>query len=97
MFSGYIKIIIATSILCLTIYIIIITFLIFFGIFALLAYPHSNFLHPSAEWIAKAHKKYPHLGGFINVIGYWTYSIFYVLAEIWGSIEVGELSRPKFS
>jgi AAA family ATP:ADP antiporter len=66
-------------------YIISIMFLIFFGVFALLIYPNINILHPSAEWINQAYKNLPVLRGFINVIGYWTYAIFYVAAEIWGS------------
>ncbi len=66
-------------------YAVVTPFLIFFGAFAFIIYPHLNVLHPSQDWIDQATANYPALGGFINIIGYWAYSLFYVLAEIWGS------------
>ncbi len=66
-------------------YVVVTPFLIFFGAFAFIIYPHLNVLHPSQDWIDQATANYPALSGFINIIGYWAYSLFYVLAEIWGS------------
>jgi len=66
-------------------YIVVAPFLLFFGVFAFLIYPNLAMLHPSAEWSAAAHASYPALGGFIDIISYWAYSLFYVLSEIWGS------------
>lgn len=66
-------------------YIVVTPFLIFFGAFAFLIYPHLDTLHASKEWTAAMHAAYPALSGFIDIISYWAYSLFYVLSEIWGS------------
>lgn len=66
-------------------YAVITPFLVFFGIFAFIIYPNLAVLHPSKEWIEQTTAHYPALSGFINIVGYWAYSLFYVLAEIWGS------------
>jgi len=66
-------------------YVVVTPFLIFFGAFAFIIYPNLELLHPSKAWIEQAIASYPTLSGFINIIGYWSYSLFYVLAEIWGS------------
>ena len=66
-------------------YALVTPFLMFFGAFAFIIYPNLDMLHPSKEWIAHAHASFPALKGFINIIGYWSYALFYVLAELWGS------------
>lgn len=66
-------------------YAVVTPFLIFFGAFAFIIYPNLALLHPSKEWIDNSIASYPSLSGFINIVGYWSYSLFYVLAEIWGS------------
>ena len=66
-------------------YAVITPFLVFFGVFAFVIYPNIGVLHPSQEWVSQAIANYPTLSGFINIAGYWSYSLFYVLAEIWGS------------
>lgn len=61
-------------------------FIVFFGAFAYLIYPNLNVLHPSAETVAAWREACP---GFmywpIAIIGNWSYSLFYILAEIWGA------------
>lgn len=66
-------------------YAVITPFLVFFGAFAFLIYPNLTALHPSVESIATLKASYPTLTGFIDIYGYWSYSLFYVLSEIWGS------------
>jgi ATP:ADP antiporter, AAA family len=66
-------------------YAVVTPFLVFFGAFAFFIYPNLELLHPSAESLAAMHKAAPGLSGFINIYGYWAYSLFYILAEIWGS------------
>lgn len=66
-------------------YAVVLPFLIFFGAFGFLIYPNLAMLHPSAESIQALHASYPRLSGFIDLYAYWAYSLFYVLAEIWGS------------
>lgn len=66
-------------------YAVVMPFLIFFGAFAFVIYPNLEALHPSAESISALKMSYPALGGFIDIYAYWSFSLFYVLAEIWGS------------
>lgn len=66
-------------------YVVVTPFLVFFGAFAFILYPNIEFLHPSAALVESLHAQYPKLGGFINIWANWTFSLFYILAEIWGS------------
>jgi AAA family ATP:ADP antiporter len=66
-------------------YVIVTPFLIFFGLFAFVIGPNADLLHPSKELVASWHGQFPRLSGFIDIIAYWSYSLFYVLSEIWGS------------
>lgn len=61
------------------------TFLVFFAVFGLVLYPYSEALQPTAQiiWL-QAHLpesfKY-----FILLYQHWVYSLFYIMAELWGS------------
>jgi len=66
-------------------YAVVAPFLLFFGAFAFVIYPNLGALHPSVESVAALKAAYPALGGFIDIYAYWSFSLFYVLAEIWGS------------
>lgn len=66
-------------------YAVVMPFLIFFGAFAFVIYPNLEALHPNPESIAALKASYPALTGFIDIYAYWAFSLFYVLAEIWGS------------
>ncbi len=60
-------------------------FLVFFVLFATVLYPNRMALHPveSADWLASMLPA--GLQGLVAVYKYWTYSLFYTLAELWGS------------
>ena len=60
-------------------------FLIFFLCFAYLIYPIQESLHMSLESIHAFQEAYPLLKWVVPLIGNWTYSIFYILSELWGS------------
>ncbi|MDE6576502.1 MAG: NTP/NDP exchange transporter [Opitutales bacterium] len=65
-------------------------FLLFFGCFAFLIYPNIDVLHPSEEtiasWLAACPESIQESLKFpIMIIGNWSYSLFYILAEIWGA------------
>lgn len=60
-------------------------FIVFFGAFAYVIYPNLDYLHPSVELVTSLKTSYPWAEQFFNIFGYWTFSLFYVLAEIWGS------------
>jgi len=66
-------------------------FLIFFGLFATVIYPNVNVLHPNL-FIDKMATLLP--AGFsapLSIIRNWSYALFYVMAEMWGSVVVSLL------
>ena len=67
-------------------YATILPFLAFFAVFALYLYPHRDALHPSVELIGQLKADYPNFQWLFPIYGYWTYSLFYVLSEMWGSV-----------
>ncbi|AZL15198.1 Npt1/Npt2 family nucleotide transporter [Rickettsiales endosymbiont of Stachyamoeba lipophora] len=72
-------------------YAVIVPFLVFFGLFGFVIYPNIDILHPAAETVARLHTEYPNLGGFIDIYANWSFSLFYVMAEIWGSAMISLL------
>lgn len=66
-------------------------FLVFFGLFGFFIYPNLDILHPTVESLEHLHEAYPRLSGFIDIYGYWAYSAFYVMSEIWGSAMISLL------
>ncbi len=69
-------------------YVIVAPFLLFFLIFAFILHPNFDALHPTANFVNKLNTTYPAFSGFISIYAFWSYSIFYVLSEIWGSAMV---------
>ena len=61
-------------------------FLIFFGLFATVLYPNQDLLHPthSADYLQSILPE--GLGGLIAIFRNWTNSLFYIMAELWGSV-----------
>lgn len=66
-------------------YITALPFLIFFVCFAFFIYPHKEYLHMSLATIEHYQALYPKLKWIVPLIGSWTYSLFYILSELWGS------------
>lgn len=66
-------------------YIMIGFFLTFFSSFAFIIYPNLDLLHPSQETIFNLQQYYPNFKMLIAMWGNWTYCLFYVFAELWGS------------
>ncbi len=60
-------------------------FIVFFGVFGFLIYPNIDTLHPSSATIYNLQQYYPNFKMFIAMWGNWTYCLFYILAELWGS------------
>jgi AAA family ATP:ADP antiporter len=67
-------------------YAILLPFLGFFTAFAFFIYPYKEVLHMSLESINQYQAAYPNLHWFIPVIGNWSFSLFYILSELWGSV-----------
>lgn len=72
-------------------YTIVTGFLVYFGLYGFFLHPNVHWLHPSPAYLAELSTTYPSLEGFINVLGNWAYSSFYIMAEIWGSSMVALL------
>ena len=66
-------------------YVTAVPFLIFFVCFAFIIYPYKDLLHMSLDSIEEYQAIYPSIKWIIPLIGNWTYSIFYILSELWGS------------
>ena len=69
-------------------YVIIVPFLAYFFIFGFVINPNFDLFHPSKEVVNALHEAHPHAQGFIDIVCYWSYSLFYILAELWGSVGV---------
>lgn len=72
-------------------YVTIIPFIVFFGLFAVYLYPARDQVTPvtSVEflraWLPAG------WGGFVAAYQHWTFSLFYILAELWGSVALSLL------
>lgn len=66
-------------------YATIIPFILFFGVFTILFYPNREVLQPTAfaNWLQASLPV--GMLGLVEAIRHWTYSLFYILAELWGS------------
>ncbi len=61
-------------------------FLVFFALFALVFYPSKHLLHPT-DLADQLQAYLPQgLGGIVSIFRNWIYAVFYVLAELWGSV-----------
>ncbi|MDR0678643.1 MAG: NTP/NDP exchange transporter [Puniceicoccales bacterium] len=60
-------------------------FILFFGLFGFAIYPHLDFFQPSIARVAAWQEAFPRYRWLIAIGGNWTYSLFYILAELWGS------------
>ncbi len=72
-------------------YACIIPFVAFFGAFAFIIYPNKALLHPSSETVEAMKLAIPHLRFIFALWGAWSYAIFYIMAELWGSVVVSLL------
>lgn len=65
---------------------VIAPFLIFFALFATVLYPNRDLLHPTL--VADRLQAFLPQGlmGLVAIFRNWTYALFYVLAELWGSV-----------
>ncbi|MDR3178912.1 MAG: NTP/NDP exchange transporter [Oscillospiraceae bacterium] len=75
-----------------TFYITVFSFLIFYAIFGFILYPIANNIHLSEGWIKNMQKSTP--GLFYEIwplIGNWSFALFYIISEIWGSLVISSL------
>ncbi|MES2252399.1 MAG: Npt1/Npt2 family nucleotide transporter [Pseudomonadota bacterium] len=70
-------------------YIIITPFLLYYAFFGFVIHPNSEWFHPSKESIDALNAAFPALTGLIDMYACWSYSLFYILTEIWGNAMIG--------
>jgi AAA family ATP:ADP antiporter len=66
-------------------------FVTFFAAFAFVLYPNKETLHMSLDTITSLQESFPRFHWFIPVLGNWSFSLFYILAELWGSVVLSML------
>lgn len=65
---------------------VITPFLAFFALFAFVLFPHQDTLHPH-HFADQLQEALPvGMGGLVAMIRYWSFTAFYVMAELWGAI-----------
>ncbi|KAH7366072.1 hypothetical protein KP509_18G062100 [Ceratopteris richardii] len=72
-------------------YACIIPFIAFFGGFAFVLYPLKDVLHPTALADSLLKVLGPSFLGPVAILRIWTFCLFYVMAELWGSVVVSVL------
>ncbi len=60
-------------------------FLLFFGLYPYCIYPFVDSIHMSLDTIQEYQELYPNIKWIIPLVGNWTYTLFYILSELWGS------------
>ena len=61
-------------------------FLVFFALFAFYIFPNHETLHLSAHQSNQLIHNYPNLKWFILLLSNWSFSLFYIIAELWPNI-----------
>ncbi|KAI5055097.1 hypothetical protein GOP47_0030242 [Adiantum capillus-veneris] len=72
-------------------YACILPFIAFFGGFAFVLYPLKDVLHPTALADSLLKALGPSFLGPVAILRIWTFCLFYVMAELWGSVVVSVL------
>jgi AAA family ATP:ADP antiporter len=72
-------------------YTMISVFIGFFAIFLFVLYPNRDLLHPN-EFADQLQAYLPQgFGGLVAIVRNWTFSLFYIMSELWGSIAMSLL------
>lgn len=72
-------------------YMITIGFGLFFFIFGNFIFPRVDSCHISREGLAAVRLAHPRLGEFIAMAGLWSFSLFYVMAELLGTVFITQM------
>lgn len=66
-------------------YVTALPFLVFFGLYPYVIYPFVSSIHMSLETIQYYQEQFPNIKWIVPLVGNWTYTLFYILSELWGS------------
>ncbi|CAH2067987.1 unnamed protein product [Thlaspi arvense] len=72
-------------------YTVIIPFIVYFGAFGFVMYPLSNLIHPEALADKLLATLGPRFMGPLAILRIWSFCLFYVMAELWGSVVISVL------
>lgn len=72
-------------------YAAVLPLLAFYMLFAAVLYPAANLLHPHGMYSSMAQHVPLGLHGLLKVIEHWTFSLFFCIAELWGSVVISVL------
>ncbi|KAE9600504.1 hypothetical protein Lal_00045406 [Lupinus albus] len=72
-------------------YAVILPFIAFFGAFGFILYPLSSYIHPEALADKLLNILGPRFLGPLAILRIWSFCLFYVMAELWGSVVVSVL------
>ena len=72
-------------------YAMITTFLVFFALFALVLYPAKDFLHPTQLADSLQAALPAGFKGLVAIFRNWTFALFYIMSELWGSVAISLL------
>ncbi|OIW03841.1 hypothetical protein TanjilG_30117 [Lupinus angustifolius] len=72
-------------------YAVILPFIAFFGAFGFVLYPLSGYIHPEALADKLLNILGPRFLGPLAILRIWSFCLFYVMAELWGSVVVSVL------
>lgn len=72
-------------------YVTAMPFLLFFGLYPYCIYPFVDSIHMNLDTIHNYQQVYPAIKWLIPLVGNWTYTLFYILSELWGSAIVSLL------
>ncbi len=67
------------------------SFILFFGLFALVLYPLRDAVHPTAAADSLKLLLPEGFSGLVALFRNWTYALFYIMAELWGSVAISLL------
>lgn len=62
------------------------SFLTFFALFGFVFLPNHEFFHLSPATTSALVSTYPHFKWFILLIAHWSFSLFYIIAELWPNV-----------
>ncbi|XP_070660751.1 plastidic ATP/ADP-transporter-like isoform X2 [Malus domestica] len=72
-------------------YTVILPFIAFFGAFGFVLYPLSGYIHPEALADSLLNVLGPRFLGPLAILRIWSFCLFYVMAELWGSVVISVL------
>ncbi|KAK6912153.1 ADP/ATP carrier protein, bacterial type [Dillenia turbinata] len=72
-------------------YTVIVPFIAFFGAFGFVFYPLSHYFHPTALADKLLAALGPSFLGPVAILRIWSFCLFYVMAELWGSVVISVL------